>query len=218
MTRIAICGDNHGHFDLMYEKAQALNPDVIIQVGDTGMFPNPEKADDASKRHGVPVDFIRYLKGEKKIPVKTYLFQGNHEDFDFLEGKDGEIIPGLIFVPQGRVIRVNGTRFGVLGGNYSPTFYNADRLSQSRRRHFTRRHVEAIEQQGFDVLLSHDGPKTCSLPRGCQEITDLIERTQPSYAYHGHHHYSYETNIGDTKVVGLDKVDSQGRCIKVHGN
>lgn len=214
--RIVICGDAHGRFKTMYEDALKLNPDVVIQVGDACLFPDPKKADSATKRHGLPVEeYMPFLSGREKIPVRTYFFKGNHEDYDFLGNSDSarEIVPGLIYLPQGAVIELDDVRFGILGGNYASSYFGKTKLNGGRRRHFTSQDIEAIVNKGFDVLLSHEGPKSPEQNRGCEILNEIIARTIPSKVYHGHHHHSYRTIIGETEVIGLSKIGSPGSVV-----
>ena len=117
------------------------------------MFPDRSKLDKASRKHGVPDDFLAYYNGDKRVPILIYIIKGNHEDFDFLEGLEGEIVPGMHYVPQGSVLVFDGIRFGFIGGNYSPKCYDRGILPQGgRRRHFLKKDVEAIERQ---ILFPH---------------------------------------------------------------
>ncbi len=220
MIKIAIAGDVHGRFDLLFEKAKALGVDVLLQLGDTGIFPDPSKADPASRRHGIPLDFQPYLTGEKGVPLSTAVIQGNHEDFDFLEdvlrNHNGFIAPHLWYIPNGSVLTVGGTRFGVLGGNYSSTFFSEKQPVGGKRKHFTQRQMETLRETGFDVLLLHDGPKSEKLPKGAAVLTDFIEETQPSRVYHGHFHWPYRTTIGKTEIIGLGHIAYGGESIVLY--
>ena len=203
--RIAIAGDIHGHLDLMYEQVLPLNPDVVIQTGDAGLFPDPAKLDHESKQHAIPLDFLEYYAGRKKIPVQTYFIKGNHDDYDFLDHFPQGKIAGLTYWPQGTLATLGDLRCGALGGVYSPSSFGKDTnaLSQKRRRHFTAQDIESIARKGFDVLISHDGPKSEALPRGSEKITELIERVNPLAVFHSHHHKAYSTTHHGTIITGL---------------
>ena len=83
-------GDAHGHLDDMYEIVAALEQqlerqvDLVVQVGDFGVWPNPDKLDEATRRHGGAGDFPRWLAERRAAPRPTLFIPGNHEDFDAL--------------------------------------------------------------------------------------------------------------------------------------
>ncbi|MBI2102907.1 metallophosphoesterase [Candidatus Woesearchaeota archaeon] len=203
MVKIAIAGDVHGHFDILFAKAADLGADVILQVGDTGIFPDPSQVDAATRRHGACQEFLPYLQGGKPVPIPTWVIKGNHEDFEYLDSvkaKGGLIVPNLRYVPNGSIIELDGIRFGALGGNFSPRYFYEARPTLQRRRHFTIGELDALTVAGFDVLLLHDGPYNPERRKGSSVLTDFIRETQPSRVYHGHFHLPYHSSIGKTKL------------------
>lgn len=219
MSKIVIAGDAHGRWDTLLRSVKDLEGEVLIQLGDTGFYPFPQRADKKSKQHDLhEKEYLPYLTGKKDLPLPTYFMKGNHEDFDFLKRlESGEIrIPNLTFIPNGSVIEVGGTRFGFLGGNYGPGYIDRKTLQGGKRKHFLQSELDQLAEQEFDVLLTHDGPTSEELRGGCDPIRKLILKTRPKVAYHGHLHHAYETMIGDTKVIGLGKVGSNQRYVTVH--
>lgn len=219
MVRIAIAGDVHGHFDLLFAKAADLGADVILQVGDTGIFPDQSRLDVATRRRGACQEFLPYIQGDKPIPIPTWVIKGNHEDFDFLDSvraSGGEIVPNLRYVPNGSVVEQNGIRFGVLGGNFSPRYFYEVQPKLQRRRHFTIGELEALKFTGFDVLLLHDGPYNAERRKGSAVLTDFVRETQPSRVYHGHFHQPYRTSIGRTEVISLGHIAYSGENIVLY--
>ena len=86
----------------------------------------------------------------------------------------------------------------------------------------------------FDVLLTHEAPMGTGiighpqwrqqdergnyLPLGCPGFNVLIDQINPKYHFHGHHHTFRKSQIGDTAVYCLDKVDElsdSSRCMLV---
>ncbi len=219
MVKIAIAGDVHGHFDLLFEKASALGADLILQLGDTGMFPDPSQVDAATSRHGACQEFLPYLQGDKPVPIPTWVIKGNHEDFeylDFVKKNGGVIAPNLRYVANGSVIELEGIRFGMLGGNYSPRYFYEEEPKQQRRRHFTMGETDALKVAGFDVLLLHDGPENPTLRKGSPVLTEFIKETEPSRVYHGHFHQPYHSSIGKTEIISLGHIAYPGENIVLY--
>ncbi len=214
MTRIAIVGDVHGHWNLVYDKLGKDNIELILQLGDTGIFSSLDTAKRINRHHETPLDFFPYLYVDKQIPIQTLFIRGNHEDFDFLDQYKGEI-PNLEYLAQGSVISIDCIRFGVLGGNYSPKYFTSTKLPSSRRKHFTIHEINSLKEQDFDILLSHEGPYSNDQVNGIPVITELVQEKQPVYNFHGHLHFYYKTIIGNTEVIGLAGVDSHMESIYV---
>lgn len=187
----AVFGDTHGNINLMFEKAQAwedrtgISIDVVIQVGDFGVWPNPESVDPASRKHaikeGLPPagDFISYAKGEARVTKPLYFIRGNHEDQLFLRAYERiqqalypedyltrtiEICPGMHYIPDGHIVKIGDASFGAWGGNFAKKTwergleYWAPELNGRRLNHMTRDVFERLIREKFDVLLTHDAP------------------------------------------------------------
>lgn len=219
--RVVIVGDVHGHWNLALKKAAELNADRVVQVGDTGIYTDRSRIDGPGLRHGNPDDILSYINGTKQLPFPIDFIEGNHEDFSFLDENIGEIVPGLTYHPNGTVFEIDSIRFGVLGGNYGSASY--ERKTGGKRRHFRKHQIEQLLEQEFDVLISHDAPRTQTLieaiqkrSAGCPMINDLVEQSNVTHTYCGHYHVPYETTIGDSKVIGLGHINREGRSVILH--
>ncbi|MDA8158909.1 MAG: metallophosphoesterase [Deltaproteobacteria bacterium] len=116
---ICAAGDVHGRIDKLYgcikkfESELNTNFDVILQVGDFGIWINEFYHDGITKFHKGTGDFPAWYKEKKTAPVKTYFVNGNNEDFNFLNSiklsGDLQIIKNLFYIPNGTVtdIKVN---------------------------------------------------------------------------------------------------------------
>lgn len=233
---MTVIGDTHGKLDEMYthvrkwEQTNNAIIDLILQVGDFGAFPNPNRLDHATQKHHLRNDgkvdieqFPRYLSGEKIAPTPTIFIKGNHEDFDFLEGKENTFIAeNLYYLGNGSIVERNGVRIGGIGGNRSGSdkYFSAEKLHGWRRRHFTqadieRLHASAEQHGGLDILLTHDSVFRTDAPGkreavGSPEITKCIEDLQPAYAFSGHYHAPFQKQIGNTFLYGLNHFGEEG--------
>jgi len=86
---IAFFGDTHGELKLMWQIAQEWQErtgsslDYIVQVGDLGVYPGPDRLDPPTikhaKKHGYSLkkavgDFPEVYSEEYKIPITTYSY------------------------------------------------------------------------------------------------------------------------------------------------
>lgn len=248
--KVAFFGDTHGHLELMWNTAvdwQMRNGrlDFIVQIGDFGIWPTPEGIDKATRYHmekdGMKVggDFQDYLAGLKQIPIPTYFIRGNHEDQEYLRKLELqqqelsphkvwncaiEILPNLLYIPDGYVVDILGVRFAGWGGNFAYKTWKQDmsywRTDGRRLNHMTRDRFERLIRSQFDVLLTHDAPigsgvvgkAGVDIPydeqtgNGCPPIRDLIDHCQPRYQINGHWHEYHKNQFGRTEAYVLDKV------------
>jgi predicted phosphodiesterase len=235
---IMVVGDTHGKLDQMYAHVQQWEREhdepieLVLQVGDFGAFPDMNKLDRATKQHWekgdgkVVIDqFPRHLRREINALKPTIFIKGNHEDFDFLEGKENTFIAENIFyLGNGSVTVHNGIRIGGIGGNRSGSnkYFTARKLHGWRRRHFTqediaRLAISAGKVGGLDILLTHDSIERedgAGKKIGAPEITSSILALQPSYAFSGHYHAPFQARLGNTAVYGMAHFGSDG-CFQV---
>ncbi len=227
---VLVCavGDSHGHLDDMYRIVEALEReverevDLVVQVGDFGAWPDPERLDEATRRHGGAGDFPRWMATRRAAPRPTVFIPGNHEDFGWLmERGAGEVLPGLQFLPWAGVVERGGLKIGGLGGCYSPRSYAMKSLSGARRRHYCRSEVRALSRVGrLDLLLLHDAPAgrfsdiRPEWPRSwttkAEGLTEIIESTRPRLCLHGHLHGRFERVHDGVPITGLTAVPWAG--------
>ncbi len=204
-----VFGDLHGRIRAMYAAAQAWersagrSVEVILQVGDFGIYPRPETMDpEKVKRYGHG-DYAALLEEGWRAPVPTYFCKGNNEDFEALTGP---LPPGLHWVPDGEVRSLGASRVAFLGGVWAPKSYAGD---TPRPSHIARAAVERLFQESFDILICHEAPAGTwfsgrRYPVGAPPLRDLIQQKQPRLVVHGHHHLQAERMMGNTRVVALD--------------
>ena len=224
--KIALIGDVHGR---VYHALAAVLElqvrlqrqfDVVIQVGDLGAFPDPERLDEATQRFAElepsELHFIHLLgaKGalaqhlsaaRARLSGPIYFIRGNHEDMEWLaslqEANSADTIPVdpvdlYHHVRDGAVIDFGGFRVAFLGG----VEYGAEE--------HTRIDPEAVDRitgaGSVDLLITHDAPYGVGVgyyghTQGSKVLTKLIERLQPRHHVGGHYHNMIGPNrYGDT--------------------
>ncbi|MBE1532120.1 metallophosphoesterase family protein [Actinomadura algeriensis] len=212
--KVAFVGDVHGCVlhalgaAVMLGRHRGIRLDAVVQVGDLGAFPGPERWDDASHRFGADnpaqSDFFRLLDPSPRVAegvrlalaeVPSFLFvSGNHEDHAWLADVHrehaGAVAPvdplgAFSHVECGDVMEVAGQRTAFLGKIDSPGPLDYDEDAYAR--------LLDTEPGSVEVLVTHDGPYGMSSWRGTtqgsERMTRLIEHLQPRLHVSGHYHH-----------------------------
>ncbi len=232
-------GDCHGAFTLLYrgiamlEEALGQQVDLVLQVGDFGIWPDPSRIDVAARNHGGAGEFADWLSIGDPVPRRTVFIAGNHEDFDYLDAHNtGEILPQLVYLASGDVLNVNtnGTilRIGGIGGCFGPSDFRKETLAGRRRRHFTQSQLDELVQKAdgrLDILLLHDAPAgrivsmndTRNPPyqrhSPAEGLVELISQVQPRICLTGHWHFRTERTVAGVRTVGLNMIPHPGSMI-----
>lgn len=231
--KIAFVGDVHGCVlhalgaVVMLSKRRAIRLDAVIQVGDLGAYPTPERWDEAGRRFGAanPAqgDFFRLLDPPPRlaegvrlalVQVPAFLFvSGNHEDHDWLatlhQAGAAPITPvdplgAYQHVACGHIVEIAGQRTAFLGLIEAPDEMDLDQDAYAR--------LLATEPSRVEVLVTHDGPYGMSQGRhahiqGSAKLTRLIQHLQPRLHVSGHyHHQNGPRRYGQTVSYALDQL------------
>lgn len=205
---IAILGDLHGHiYDALntcrqWEIKSGKQIDLILQLGDLGVWPFPEKADRATKRFAEkdprelgfdeiykPSERVKKLFSELKANI--IFIHGNHEDFHYLKECSTEepifsVEPSkrIFCLKNGHIYTFNNLRIAGLGGLDSknrPDIYNIKAYIQKED-------VNKLLKEKFDILITHESPKdACIQDAGSQDITAILKKCQPAFAFFAHY-------------------------------
>ena len=208
--RSLVFGDLHGQIRAMYERAEQWQRarrgpvEVVLQVGDFGIYPVPDRQDDEKREKYGPGDYASLEVEGWAAPISTYFCKGNNEDFEALAEP---LLPGLHCMPTGSVITLGSTRVGFVGGAWSRKSFES---SEPKPRHIGRAELEKLYDQEFDVLICHEGPAGLYMPGrrysvGAPPLRTLVENKQPRLLIHGHHHQYARTRIGQTEVISLGR-------------
>ncbi|MGP3970000.1 metallophosphoesterase family protein [Streptomyces sp. 6N223] len=211
--KVAFFGDVHGCVlhalgaAVMLQHRRSIQLDAVIQVGDLGAFPSPERWDEASHRFAAnsPAqgDFFRLLHPSPPLAdavrrtlgqIPGFLFvSGNHEDHDWLATLHRTAAAAVTpvdplgayhHVACGHVLTIAGLRMAFLGR------VESDRMDLDPEAYAQ---LLAAEPGSVDVLVTHDGPYGMSHRRGTTQgsakLSRLIERLQPRLHVSGHYHH-----------------------------
>jgi hypothetical protein len=211
--KVAFFGDVHGRVmhalgaAVMLQDRRRIRLDALVQVGDLGAFPSPERMDEASLRfladNPGEGDFFQLLDPSPRLAesvglvlgrIPAFLFvSGNHEDHDWLAAHHRaaaavvtpvDPLGAFRHVACGNVIDVAGLRTGFLG------------MVESEKMDFDQDAYDrflAAEPGSVDVLVTHEGPYGMSeyrgVTQGSPKLTRLIEHLQPRLHIGGHYHH-----------------------------
>ncbi len=233
---IAVLGDLHGHIGLAlrllrhWERAHNRKIDFALQVGDFGVWPQPElRLDEATRRFAErdprEISFPDYTRPSSEatrflaqgsndfLSCPVVFVKGNHEDFQYLAELESEHPAGAIpvdyyqrfwYIPNGRMLELaagdRSLRVGALGG--------LERGPEMTK--FTLREVKnLIRKAPIDILLAHDIYQDGLVPRiGSSCIKELISRLQPRFFFAGHIHIDGQrlAGAGNTEAYILHQV------------
>ena len=220
-VNIAVLGDLHGHITLAYrvlrrwEKEHEETIDLILQVGDLGAYPFPEKADKTTKRFARKdpdeLSFQYYYTGFPEgdeilgsgedgswnITSNMYFIKGNHDDFEFLDEMSYlsslpvpvDRYERIFFMRNGMVTYLQAANHRIKTGCLGGQSLHGGPGHEPVSKYYTRAEVDMLHttSEGLDIFLSHDAPRgALSEDRGSREVIDFIDIYQPRYHFCGH--------------------------------
>lgn len=187
--KITVLGDIHGRWNTVKKivTQEALDNGVILTVGDLCNY---------------HFDFLNFEQ-------KFIFVWGNHESQSFLKEKINQQTKedkAYALVPGETYTLPDGTTIAGLSGVYSQHFYaNPNRPLKF----YGEENVEkTIRLSDIDILLFHEAPCGIGVSKdgkelGKPEITDIIRAVKPKIAFFGHHHVSFDGQLGKTRIIGL---------------
>lgn len=228
--KIAFVGDIHCHYELL----QDLPVDLILQVGDFGIYPRPDHIDPKTKAKSDASAFLPYWSGEKQFKTPILFVRGNHEDNEFLLATNylnGPLLPNLTLIPDGSIIIYENLVILGMGGIHAPKTWDLPVLERKGKRfnHFSKfdfeeayKSIDAWEtvprENYVKLFIGHEAPthepppgtKLYSHFGGCKPIADLVKRWEPAYARFGHYHYAKDIDLGpkiNSKIMQIKSIE-----------
>lgn len=230
--KIGFIGDIHGRVFhtlatiIMWQMKHQQKLDVIIQVGDFGAYPEPDKEMRSNRfvvQDSTELDFSRYIKADEQLKQNLknarqflncpiHFVRGNHEDHEWLDSisQNGTIstciddFDLIYYIPDGKVMNFKGTNIAFLGG-IETIEKEARSINESAHKKLMN-----YEPNGIDILVTHDVPYGIGVGftgeiQGSRRITDLVQSIRPKYLIAGHYHHVVGPQlIGDTIYLGLN--------------
>lgn len=226
-TKVLLVGDTHGVFGPLNTLINQQRPDIIVQLGDLGYWPNvwPERLETINTQ-GADLLFC----------------DGNHEDLESLYSKHPktkdesvQLAKHIYWIPRGTIINlpVLGTTLFFGGANsidkdwrtpgydwFSnelPTYGDIDTYDYFRK-------LYAEHNQKVKTVVSHTAPNKFDFMKhfhGAEEdpttqfLNKILEETKPENWYFGHWHGHFTGTCENTKYEGLNHSTSGGTWWKL---
>jgi Icc-related predicted phosphoesterase len=232
MEKIMIVGDVHGEWDKLNDLINHKKPDIILQCGDFGWWPNLECK--AKTLYGGLKQKSWKLEGIKANNTKIYWCDGNHEDHYALERFTPDkprysilLYKGVYYMPRGSVFKLpDGRNVMFIGGadsiDKNHRTLGIDWFEEELINYEQQNHILDYDEK-VDIIISH----TCPLewePREClfgkeqdptrKILSAVLEKFKPDMWIHGHWHIEKSGKHNNTYWESLSCPGSQGRWWK----
>lgn len=213
---IAVIGDVHRSFGILEAIISKLPRSVrtVIQVGDLGLTA-------ADVRMGKARRPALRVPPQKRL----YWIDGNWDDYGGLElsarTEPTEMLPGIVYMPRGTVLRLDGRRIGFLGGAESimteARYIGQDwwpELEAVKDADVSRLLAQATVTGGIDLLIAHTPPASATERiTGTPAHASAVRVQQAQFALGGvpviagHMHCSWREE-GPPSVIVLDELEA----------
>jgi len=234
---IAIFGDLHGKiFEGLsicrqWEVHTGKQLDLILQLGDMGIWPFTEKADKATRRHAkkdsgelgfqefyTPSERVKDLFSQ--LQANLIFIPGNHEDFEYLKecATESPIFPvepskRLFCLKSGGIYQFGNLKIAGLGGidknNRKGKYHPAAYINE--------KDAEKLLNEKIDILITHESPTDACVPgKGSEDITCILRKSQPAFAFFAHYNEgpaTAEITGCKTKIYHLNKYHHETQSI-----
>jgi len=187
---ILVVGDVHGRFSQLNSLINRKMPDIVLQVGDFGYWPNFR---DKAK-----------VKSQDSI---IYFCDGNHEDHESLRNlKNNEIYKNVFYMKKGSTIDLpDGRTVLFMGGAHSFDWrYREAGIDWFPELELvTEKDLENLPNKKIDIVISHTAPEEFYMrfpPKedpSRESLSYVLNKYKPKLWFFGHFHiYDTGFNLG----------------------
>ncbi|HEU5376293.1 MAG TPA: metallophosphoesterase [Ktedonobacteraceae bacterium] len=215
--QIGVFGDVHGQILLIFQLAARWQQengqelDLLLQVGDLGVFPDMAHLDRSTRRHSTffpdSLGFLQYFTTTDSSVATTLnethcplvFVRGNHEDHVWLDTLEQQT-PAPVFpidVYQRVYCLKTGVPYLFTRGGETITLLGIGRIGRpaaarkDRPRYLQpdeQLRLDQVEAAPIDVLLTHDSARDqIYVGSGSEEIDRICVHLHPTYHFFGHY-------------------------------
>ena len=208
-SKIIIAGDVHTYWSAFNRLLKIENPDIVLQCGDFGYWPNL-----------FPFDVERHNS-------TIYFCDGNHEDHWSLRNlKDNEIRPNVFYMKRGSMLKLpDGRNVLFMGGANSvdePT--RTIGINWFPEEIITNREIYELPDEKIDIVISHTCPNEFfnsfvkklrftgydDNDPSRKALSYILENYRPKLWYFAHFHLAATGMTKDCKWFALNKCALKG--------
>lgn len=164
----AVYGQINRFYDkvLQVEKELGVEADWVLQTGNFGVYPDPNRVSPTMRKRDNTGDFAKIYVNQEALPRKTLFVPGKHEDHGWIDWRiskcELELVPNLTILQNGYKTHIGQGDEDIsivgLGKVYSEKTYREGRREVPKRlSHYTKTEVERGCAQGpTDILMLHE--------------------------------------------------------------
>jgi hypothetical protein len=180
--KILLAGPIDGKIEQFY---QGKHADWVLSTGSVGIWPDPARIDQGTRKHAGPGDFALLYAKNEEMPIPTVFIEGPHDDHNWLQNRkisgQLEILPNLNYLVNGNKTLIGDilTQISIVGLGKVFSYATMKNIKTKKAiRHYTKKDIEKAKSHGkTDILLLHEEPK-------CLEVLDLIDTLRPKLVLH----------------------------------
>jgi len=214
--KIYVIGDVHGEWNLLNQFLNKKKPDIVLQCGDFGYWPN---FNDSYELGNHIRDIYGNIKKKRKWyqcsiknkDTKIYFCDGNHEDhWSLTKLENNEICSNIFYMKRGSILELpNKRKVLFIGGADSiDKHYRTIGIDWFPEEVISQKDIYNLPDEKIDIVISHTCPKEFLPELGfdfgkskdcsCDALSYVLEKYRPKLWYFGHWHIN---KTGFTKEV-----------------
>lgn len=224
--KIMVVGDVHGRWGALNKLIDKKSPDIILQCGDFGYWPNFHNTETVTTYANRRKRILWDAYGIKCQNTKIYFCDGNHEDHWELNkfDKPTKIYDNIRYMPRGSSITLpDGRNVLFMGGAESIDKWNRtigyDWFPEET---ITQKDIYELTDNNVDIIISHTCPTefmtnikdrlnywvddTKFIDPSQHALTAVLEKYKPSLWYFGHFHQHMTDCHNNTKWFLLNTI------------
>lgn len=215
--KIIVLGDVHGNWDYINELIEYKKPNIILQTGDFGYFPNLD---------GQYINIKKWkLCGINNGKTKIYFCDGNHSDHGALKllENNNEICPNIFYMKRGSILTINNINILFMGGANSidknQRIYGIDWWPDEI---IKEKDVYSVpENSKIDMVISHTCPNEFKIENHVKghviekdpsrdALSYILEKFKPKCWYFSHWHLFRKGYYNNCKWTCLNREGFNG--------